>query len=355
MKIIYYVTAHGYGHGVRTCAIVNELPPDTEVVFRTVLPESFFREEVRRRFIYAPASFDCGCIQKDGITADIPATLNAYARIAEQNESRFADEVAWCRDQEPSLIASDIVPLAFDVAKACGIPSVAATNFTWYDIYAPYCRDIPGYQPLLAGLREQYASASLLLALDPAMLMDYFPVRAAIGPVARKGTSRRSEIVRHYGIEPGHHIGLLYVGQGGVDGFDAAALERFSGWEFLGVSPIGSAPANFRLIDKSDFPYQDLAASADCMIGKLGYSAVAEAMVHGTPMIYLPREDFAEYAALDAAVRTWGGGAALSAEEFLQCTWESALNRCILLPRPAPVHAGGARQAAAYMVNLAGA
>jgi hypothetical protein len=354
MTIIYYVTNHGYGHGVRTSAIVNALPESIGIVFRTTLPEAFFRAEVRRDFTYAPAAFDCGCIQHDSLRSDIAATLAAYRDIAKRNERALESEAAWCRQHNPALIVSDIVPFAFDVAAACGIPSAAVANFTWLDIYEPYCREYPAYRPLLATLKRQYASAGLLLSLEPALPMGYFPKRTAIAPVGRQGRARRSEIMQHYGIDPARHLGLMYLGDPGIEGFDGSRLGQFAEWEFLGVSPIRDAPANYHCIEKAEFPYQDLSASVDCMVGKLGYGAVVEAMLHGTPMIYLPRDDFMEFRALDSAVRQWGGGECLTAEKFAGCDWADALDRALARPRPRELKSDGARRAAACIAELAG-
>ena len=97
MKILYYLTAHGYGHAVRTAAICNELSENVRLIFRTTLPETFFREEVKRPFEIFPAQFDCGCIQRDSVTVEKKETLLAYLRLAEQNAagSRRSQAYTW--------------------------------------------------------------------------------------------------------------------------------------------------------------------------------------------------------------------------------------------------------------------
>lgn len=352
MHIIYYVTSHGYGHGVRTVAICNEFSKNVRITFRTTLPEAFFREEVRRDFSYVPASFDCGCIQKDSLSIDIEKTLFTYRAIAARNVSLLESETQWCKTRKADAIVSDIVPFAFDVAQACGIPSVAVANFTWYDIYEEYVRLFPKYQPELEELRAQYADASLVLALEPALAMDYFPQRLTVPPTGRNGRDCRAEIFRKYGISPDRHLGLMYFGTPGINGIDTRKLAGFTKWEFLGISPLDDAPANYHLIPKTDFSYQDLAASADLMICKLGYGAVAEAMIHGTPLLYLPRDDFAEYPVLDAAVRSWGGGYRLSREAFIALDWGPILETVIKNGRLTPCRSDGARMCAKAIENL---
>src|SRR5574342_361665 len=77
--IAYYVSAHGYGHGVRSCDIIralNETHPAVTVHMVTLLPASFLsnrtgpgRNRIRAR------SFDVGMVQLDSIRVDVDATL----------------------------------------------------------------------------------------------------------------------------------------------------------------------------------------------------------------------------------------------------------------------------------------
>jgi hypothetical protein len=352
MHIIYYISSHGYGHGVRTAAICNEFSRGVRLTFRTMLPEAFLREEVHREFSYAPASFDCGCIQSDSLSVDIEKTLSTYRAIAATNAALLETEAQWCRAQMADVIVSDIVPFAFDVAEKCDVRSVAVANFTWFDIYEDYVRLFPEYQPILEKLRAQYASAALALALEPALPMGYFPKRCAMPPTGRNGRDCRAEIFRKYCISPDRHLGLMYFGDPGINGIDLKKLAGFAEWEFLGICPIDGAPANYHLIPKTDFSYQDLAASADVMICKLGYGAVAEAMIHGTPLLYLPRGNFAEYPALHAAVRAWGGGHRLPREAFVALDWGPILETVIKNGRLKPCRSDGARMCAKAIENL---
>ena len=174
MKILYYLTAHGYGHAVRACAICQEFSRDVQIIFRTFIPKKFFEEEVRRSFGYFPGRFDCGCIQRDSVTVNKKETLETYMKLAGENEARLKEEVSWVLQQGVDGIVSDITPLAFEVAKEAGLPSVAVTNFTWYDIHEPYVRDYPAFRPYLEKIQRQYEMADLLLELLPSVDMPYF-------------------------------------------------------------------------------------------------------------------------------------------------------------------------------------
>lgn len=344
MHVVYYVTGHGFGHGVRTAAICNAFDPGVRITFRTSLPEIFFHEEIRRPFDYRAVSFDCGCVQNDCISIDKEKTLAAYRVIAAENESKLADEAAWCKEHHADVIASDITPFAFEIASHAGIPSVGVSNFTWFDIYEEYLALLPEYTADVASIREQYARATLMCALSPAPPMPYFPhLKNISAMIGRSGRDRRKEIVGRYALDPAKHLGLIYFGNYGVNDVDFGRLRKFSGWEFIGVCELSGNAPNYRCISKTDFLYQDLVASADVMICKLGYGAVSEAMLHGMPLVYLPRSDFAEFPLLDAAARAWGGGHLLSTGGFLSLDWQPVLDAIIEKGPPKAVLPGGAR------------
>jgi UDP:flavonoid glycosyltransferase YjiC (YdhE family) len=352
MHIVYYITSHGYGHAVRTAAICNAFSPDVRITFRTTLPQRFFHEEVRREFTYAPAEYDCGCIQKDSLTTDVEKTLETYAAIALKNESSLAEEVQWCRGVKADIIVSDIASFAFEVAEKAGIPSAAVTNFTWVDVYARYIDRHSVFLPVQQKMEEQYAMATLLCALEPALPMSYFSRRVDFSPVGRTGRNRRSEIIRKYGFANNRRICLIYFGYFGIDNIDWKQLEQFDSWEFLGLFPLSPRPANYHLIPKADFPYQDLAASVDLVLCKIGYCVVSESVLHGIPFIYLPRDDFAESAGLESAIARWGAGYRLTHDQLQQFSWGDILSTAEKRGKIHPVVSNGAGRCAREIERL---
>jgi|WetSurMetagenome_2_1015567.scaffolds.fasta_scaffold00077_40 hypothetical protein len=342
MKVLYYITSHGYGHALRSAAICNRLSPETDIVFRTAVPRKFFDEEVKRPFFCEPAEFDCGCIQTDGVTVDEEKTLSRYRELAAHNSRMLDKEACWCARNRVSVIVSDIVPFAFEVASRAGVPSVAATNFTWCSIYEEYAWAVPEFSRELDGMRRQYSMASLLLAMFPANPMPYFANRKDVDAVGRVGTNVRERLLKEAGAGPNRKLGLIYAGNFGMDSVRWRALAEFQDWEFFGLYPLKDAPANYHCISKNSFRYQDCIASADVMIGKLGYGTCAECFINGLPIIYLPREGFAEYPVLHAAVTGWGHGYFLPRDDFYDLRWGGALDAAARRGRPAPMKSDGA-------------
>jgi hypothetical protein len=353
MNIAYYITSHGYGHGVRTCSICSKLPAEARLFLKTMLPEQFFRKEIVRPFEYVPEAFDCGCVQTDGVTVDIRRTIAAYTAIAHANHTILNKEAKWCTDNEINLIVSDCVPFAFDVACKVALPSIAITNFSWYDIYADYVIDYPEFEPVLAKIKKQYSQADMLLALEPALPMPYFKRRISIMPVGRTGTNSREQISTFFGIAPDKHIGLIYTGNYGMNTMPWKLLERLNSWHFLGVYPLPGEPSNFSLLPEGLYRYQDVIASTDVMISKIGYGVYSECLLNGLPLLYVPREDFAEYPILEAGIIKWGHGICLSKSDYYGLHWDVALDAVARQSRPEPIASDGAKKCADEIMKYA--
>ncbi len=351
MHILYYLSAHGYGHGVRACSICNHLPSTIKLTFKTTLPPSFFEEELSRPFEYYNDRYDCGCIQTDGVTVDVYKTLHTYIEIAKSNEALLSKEVQWCKRNKVSIIISDIVPFAFEVAKVSNIPSIGISNFSWDDIYKPYVQDNPFFEKHHNKIKKQYMMADLLLALWPENKMTSFKNKRKIPLLNRQGKNCIKEIQSKYTIPKNKKIGLIYIGNFGLNVVNWKKLETFKDWEFLGIYPLSPTINNFHLVDKSDFPYNDIIASVDLIISKIGYGIFSECLSNGIPLLYLPRFNFAEYPVLEQAIKEWGHGYVLSQKDFLNCDWGNLLKRVKISPHPKKIISKGNKRCADIIVN----
>jgi hypothetical protein len=354
LKILYYITPHGYGHAVRSCAIVNEFSPGVQILFRTLIPRKFFEEEIGRPFGYFPGKFDCGCIQSDSVTVNKRETLDSYMKLAGENAGKLGKEAKWVRAQGVDGIVSDITPFAFEVARGAGLPSIAVTNFSWYDIYEPYAREYPAFQPYLLEIRRQYEMADLLLELIPSTGMSYFRNRVKVPLVGGRGHNVCGRLMDHLGLEKGKHLALIYVGEFGMDSVLWRNLEKFKDWDFIGIYPVPGEPANYHLVSKNDFRYLDLVASVDVMISKIGYGIFSQSLIHGTPLIYLPRDDFAEFPVLEQGMVEWGHGYRLSRDEYCALRWEGVLREVVTRERPVPRNSNGAKICAREIEKILG-
>lgn len=316
--LLFYISGHGYGHAVRESFLINLVPEKFDVIITTTIPEDLFYEELTRPFTYRRRQFDLGCIQKDAVTVDIDATIEEYAQIAEANQHSLESECAYFADKNPVALIADIVPFASQIAQVLQIPSFAISNFSWYETYTHYTES---RSLLLAELRKLYQQFDYWIRLSPGeTLPEDFSGKETLRSVAllRRGTSCKAAICDYYNIAPNKKLVLLYTGTYGLDRVAWEKLERFTEVEFVGYYPLTCKVDNFTLVQKERFTLQDFSASADCIISKLGYGIVTEALSSGTPFLFLPRENFIEYPALKSAMQSAGNCMEISEERFNQ-------------------------------------
>lgn len=350
--IAAYVSGHGFGHAVREIEILRRVPDTIGLVVKTSSPEWFWRQEIQRPFEFVADAFDVGCLQPNSLDIDVPGTLAAWNAIAARNEARLDDEVADLRRRGVRVVVADVGPFPIRIAERLGVPSVCVANFTWADIYGKLAEAEPAFGPIAADLEAQYARATLLLDTDLSLPMAYFPRRERVGLVARPHRHRRTDLLGLLGPRAeGKRLALIYIGNWGLP-IPWARLETFSDWFFVTLGRAGPA-ANLAELPADAFPHADLVASVDLVVSKAGYGMVGECLSSGTPLLYCPRPEFAEYAALDAALSVWPGGLRATTADFLSVAWDAHLER---IPERAsvPVYsAGGGQGAAEILTKLA--
>src|SRR5947209_1225138 len=76
--IAYFITAHGFGHATRACAVMaaaHQLDPSICFDIFTAAPEFVFKDSLNGPFAYHHAITDVGLAQTSALVEDAPATL----------------------------------------------------------------------------------------------------------------------------------------------------------------------------------------------------------------------------------------------------------------------------------------
>ena len=103
---------------------------------------------------------------------------------------------------------------------------------------------------------------------------------------------------------------------------------------------------------QSDFFHPDLTNAADAIIGKTGYSTIAEVYHAGIPFGYIPCPNNPESALLAAFVENRMDGSEISEMEFHDGSWLSQLKGLLDLPRIKRNEPNGADQIAKFVLDL---
>lgn len=355
-RIAFFVTPHGFGHAARSAAVVAALRDrlsSIEVELWTTVPKWFFEESLGFPFTYREFSCDVGLVQKSPVTEDLPATVAALDRMwsGEEGKARTSGVASELVASGTDLVLCDISPLGLAAANEAGLPSVLLENFTWDWIYEPLAEFEPRFAPWIPFLAERFATADLRLQLEPVCLRAAGSV--AVPPIARAPRQAREAVRARLAVPDGG--ALVLVSMGGIRHRleNVAPLFESSGATFalLGSSEREEANRNVRLLPHhSPIYHPDLMAAADLVVGKLGYSTVAEAVTSGTRMLYVPRPSFRESAVLERYVGERLPAAAISWEELGSGTF-AARTAGLLAAQAAPHPAEGARVAAAAIAE----
>jgi hypothetical protein len=391
LRLAVFVSPHGFGHAARTAAVLaalRALRPALEATLFTSVPRWFFEESLDFPVDYRLLVSDVGLVQRSAVEEDLAATVERLERFwAEAKGFHLGEIRRQLCDAGACAVLCDISPFGLLAAKTADLPTVLLENFTWDWIYEPLVEREPRFAPWVERLRALFALADLHLRAEPscgaetAALeqapasptgLSYFPsmrvfpsssssssssVPTVVPPIARQPRATREATRARLGVEGGRP--LVLVSFGGVPWL----FERLDRWraaaDFDFVVPGGAEREERRgnlllLPHHTPLFHPDLVAAADVVVGKLGYSTVAEADAAGARLLYLPRPGFREHAVLERFVRERLPCDEMPLDELRSGAWLERLPALLARPRPPASPSAGAARAAEAIVQRLG-
>lgn len=345
MRLMYAITAHGWGHFTRSAALLqalHEVDPTVEFHLSTALPEAQLRDQLPFRFTYRAADYEPGVAQRSCLDSDLKRTIADYRGYCEQRPRWLAAEQRYLTEQRIDAVISDIAALPVRAAGALGLPAVGVANFTWDWIL----------EPLLAGtdasdvpdlLREDYAHGRELFLLPFGQSTSSFAVTTQVPVLARHRRASTADALRTLGLSADANappIALVCLGGWQGSSLPPITVEpglqaRFVASEGLAIDfPNPAVTFGARLPGNLVFP--DLVAAADIVITKPGYGIASECVTQATPVLMVAREGFREAPELCAALAASHPTRVLDRATFAAGRWGSAVRELLAQPRPAP-------------------
>lgn len=338
----YYVTGHGFGHATRVVEVVrNLINAGNEVHVVTAAPDFVFTTEVQSpRLFLRKVLLDCGAVQADALTVDRLASLEKYSETAVvPRDSILAAEVEWLSSIKADLVVSDVVPVACRAAADAGIRSVCVTNFSWDFIYAEYVMAAGiHHRSIVWQIAEDYSHCEFLIRLPGYCPMPAFRDVIDVPLVVRRLHKTREQVRKELGI--GEEVKMVILNFGGQPaGWKLKEEYLPSGWICLvcGASDSQVLPPNFIKLAKDAYT-PDLIAASDCMLGKIGYGTVSEALAFKLPFVFVRRDYFNEEPFLRNMLEQYQSGVEMIRRDLLIGHWAPYLERAITLK---PCYEGG--------------
>ena len=340
-------------------AVMNallQLEPTTELFVRTEAPEWVFRSSVSGPIAYERVPIDAGVVERDLLAQDIPATAQRCRELYAGAPELIRTEARRVRELGIDRIISDIPPAASAVGRAAGVPVIAIGNFSWDYIYAPFTDRAPELLPVIAQIRDYYGQTDQLLQLPWSHETDAFPQQEPIPLVTRKPKLPREVVRRRLcerGVDP--HRPLVLLG-GRFPNLAPEVLARVlaaTDVTLLAFSDFGLRHERVVVLDEAwQTRFPDVLQASDAVVSKLGYGIAAESVACRVPVLYPPREEFAEHPIIEAGLAEWIPTQRIERPEFERGEWAAPLQALLTRPFDYPnVPLNGAEVAAARILG----
>ncbi len=353
-RIAFFISPHGFGHAARAASVMEalaEIESSLQFDIFTTVPEWFFANSNAFSFQYHRLETDIGLVQKTPFQEDLPATVQKLKRFLPFNPSRIAAAAEKIKHLKCKLIVCDIAPMGIQVAKEAGVPSVLIENFTWDWIYQGYKEE--KFNEFNAYLQSIFAKATCHIQTQPICK----PVKADLtaDPASRK-IKTPSRQIRHR-LRLSDSSKVVMITAGGVPksyGFiDKLKNQTDTHFIIPGASDSENIQDNLILLpENSGYFHPDLINAADAVVGKVGYSTIAEIYQAGVPFGYSPRTHYRESKPLVDFVENHMSGFAIGESEFQNGDWIHRLQDLLALPRIEKDTSNGADQIAGFIRTL---
>ena len=359
LHIAYFISPHGFGHAARAAAIMaalHGLEPAVYFDIYTLVPAWFFQDSLGPYFAVHELKSDIGLIQKTPLEEDLPATLQALDEFIPFNPRLTTDLAEQINQLNCPVVLCDIAPLGIAIAHKAGIPAVLIENFTWDWIYQGYLHEYTQFGYIINYLREIFTSADYHIQTKPFCEPDILP-DLTTQPVSRQHRLSISEVRDELSIPRQAKTVLITMGGIQTSYNFMTALHKAQDYYFIipGLGSTLSVKDNLILLPHhSNFYHPDLVNACDAVIGKTGYSTIAEVYQAGVPFGYVSRPKFRESEVMADFIRKEMTGFEISDQDFSDGNWIARLPELFSFKRAHRDVSNGANQAAQFVLNLLG-
>lgn len=296
MHLLATISAHGFGHLAQTAPVLEALRrscPGMRLTVASTLPEARLRQRIAGDFRVEARALDLGFVMQDAFRVDLPASAIAYREWHAAWDERIARTATWLAGLRPDLLLCNVAYLPLAAAARLSLPAFGMSSLNWADLFAHLYGKEPWAPAIHAQMLEAYRGAAGFIKLTPGMDMPDLPRSEWAAPVASLGRRRQDELRARLQAEAAER--LVLIAFGGID--TRLPLERWrfdEGQRWLVPAAWGIRHPRVTDFEALGWPFGDLLASVDAVIGKPGYGTFVEAACQGTPLLYAARPDWPE-------------------------------------------------------------
>jgi len=308
-------------------------------------------------FSYHPELTDIGLVQTSSLHFNLEKTLDALENFLPFDENRLAVLAGQICEADCHLVISDISPLGIAVAEHAGLSSVLVENFTWDWIYEAYLGNDARFKKHIDMLGYFFSKSSHRIQAAPVCAPGEGQLFTP--PISRLPATDPRRIREKLGINDRDKMVLITMG--GISetlpfADHLAKIQANICFVVPGTSmklPVdGEKHQNVIFLPQnSSFYHPDLVNAADAVVGKVGYSTLAEVYHAGVPYGFITRSDFRESDVFESYIQSDMQGMKIDEREFSSGAWLKQLSELLALPKQSKNGPNGGDIAAEYICH----
>jgi len=355
-QIAYFISSHGFGHAARSAAIMESMQSiNSNIEFNifSQVPEWFFSNSDSFNFNFYNIPTDVGLVQKTALREDINETINRLNNYLPLRDILIINASKIIKELDSRLVISDISPLGLAAARAAGAKSMLVENFTWDWIYEKYNLNDKNLNSHIEYLRNIYSIADFRIKAQPVCHQSKSDITTY--PVSRKSKLPKVKIRNKLKLDQSKPLVIITMRGINTRYKYVDNLNKLGGINFIiaGISDRFATVDNIILIPRnSNFYHPDIVNACDAVIGKLGYSTLAEVYNAGKAFGFITRDEFPESVPLENYVKTNMNGLKITSNQFESNSWIDKVEELLCLKCISHNHAYGTDQAADFLNNL---
>ncbi len=278
MHLCFSISAHGFGHGAISTAVIQRLMqdfPEIKVTVLTLLPKSYLDSRLCGPFTHIAAGHDFGMLMHSPIEVDVTNSRIKYQHLFDNWQQVVDKEVALLEKIKPDCVISNISPVTLAAAMRLNIRTASVAPFNWAQIYQAYCLD--------AQRKETQAVYQRMLSIYKKVDYIYKPLPSVplndvreieIGSINSQPQGQRQQLLQS--LPPGTKKVAL-VALGGLPvALELSSWPKMPGWHYLVDQPGHLLREDMTQVKDLDLPFLALIGSCDLILTKPGYGTYCE-------------------------------------------------------------------------------
>ena len=295
-RLLVDISSHGFGHFAQAAPILNQLQllmPELDLTIRCGLPVERLQTRLQGKWQHIQATSDFGFVMIDASRINHDQTAARYRAFHTNWQERLQEETKKIEALKPDLVLTNVAYLPLAAAHQAGIASLSMSSLNWADLFGYFYGKEPWGSPIHAQMLDAYRKADHFIRLTPAMPMESFEHQITMPPVASLGKSVRQALLKQFNIT--ENSKLILVAFGGFDKeVDIKAWPQIKNVHWIVPSAWLAERSEMSALESCGVNFTNLIKSVDSVLTKPGYGTFTEAACNGTPVLYVPRDDWPE-------------------------------------------------------------